>query len=672
MDVERHGREIRMGLCKAGFLLILATAGCGGGRDGSIDFCQGSNEVIFDPAGDWLLPFPSDLYLAEDPSTPSGHRVVLDESNIPPAEESFTIYPYLAGQMSELDGFGTSADIAFGFSTEIGAREMVGGELVVTPPQSLQIGPADTVGPASPALLVDVDEDSPGFGQPVPLFLEYVSDRTPEGAGQHYLMAEPAWPLRPKTTYALALTRRLTDARGRCVAPSAATRDLLSGRTPGRFGLLGERAPGALDVLEEEGFIQGPGDLAALTVFTTQSIDEQLLSAAAAVLDEAARNPPRVVEESLESTPGTDGVALVVTGRFEAPTYLGPDGTFVFDDGLPVRQGTVELEFELVLPAPAEGHPPPWPVIIYQHGLTGHKGQDMGAKRAQARAGFASLAIDAVLHGSRAAASGMDVLNFFAIDLESGAFDMPVLRDNFRQSYLDIVWLAELVPALAGLDLLPQGEPDGVPELAAAPVLLSGHSLGSIIACGGLVLSPRIPAGNLSAGGGRLTTNLFMRSELLGTFIDMLRPEGTTAADIRRFMPLLQMLVERGDPVNLGVRAAEAPFDLAGGTPRHVLLQEVTDDGIVPNAATESLARALGLSHVGPVHHAVYGLEQLAAPASCNHPSGVTAGFYQFDRLADGQPADHTEIYADPLAQAQWIHFFATLLEEDCPEVVRR
>jgi hypothetical protein len=309
-------------------------------------------------------------------------------------------------------------------------------------------------------------------------------------------------------------------------------------------------------------------------------------------------------------------------------------------------------------------------VVIYQHGLTGHKEEDMGAKSAQARAGFASLAIDAVEHGSRYSGEGWDVLNFFGIDASMGAFDMPVLKDNFRQSFLDVVFLAELVPALAGLDLLPEETPDGIPELAAVPVYLSGHSLGAVIAAGALPLSPRIPIGNLSAGGGRLTTNLFMRSTVFGSFIDTMKPEGTTTADIVRFMTLLQMLIERGDPVNLARLVADEPATTLGCQPKHVLFQEVMDDAYVPNQANQALARALHTGHVEPVLRPVYGLEALAEPASQNHPQGVTAGFFQFDWLFDGRPAEHTEIYSDTTAQTQWIHFFETLRDGDSPEVV--
>lgn len=646
------------------FLAALAVCGCS--DDSGDNFCQSTVEVIFDPAGEVMLPFPSNYFLIEDTQTLSGYRVNVTPENIPPGETMFEGYPALHDQVNALDGFGTSAEILFGFSAEIGSRDVIGGEVVVTPPPSLQIPVADTVKNDSPVVLLCIDADSPEYKQPVPLILDYLSERA-EGRTQHTLIIEPAYPLRPKTTYALVLTTRLTDRSDHCVAPSESTKRLLSSKSPQDFGLLGEQVPLALDVLAEEGFIEDKSEVSGITVFTTQSIEEEILAATAEVL----QLQPEIVANSIEITPDSDGIAAVVVGKFTALQYKSADGTFIIQDGKPVAQETEELEFELVIPEMTAEHQPPFPVIIYQHGLMGQKEQDMGAKRAQAKAGFASLAIDAVEHGTRGSSDEglVNVLNFFTISQQENTFNMPVLRDNFRQCFLDLVSLAELVPVLAGVDLLPDGAPDGVFELQADPVYLSGHSLGAVISAGAIALSPRMPIVNLSTGGGRLATNLFMRSEVLGFIIDALKPEGTTDTDVRRFMPLLQLLIERGDPVNLArLVIAEPPAALPGAVPKHVLFGTVKDDGYVPNPSNEVLGRALGVDHLRPVVWDIYALNPIDEPASTNHSQGVTAVLFQFDQLANGDPAGHTEIYADTTAQTQWIHFFETFRDSGTPE----
>jgi hypothetical protein len=136
-------------------------------------------------------------------------------------------------------------------------------------------------------------------------------------------------------------------------------------------------------------------------------------------------------------------------------------------------------------------------------------------------------------------------------------------------------------------------------------------------------------------------------------------------------MALLQAIIERCDPINLGRRVAAEPLTaIAGGASKHVLFQEVIDDGFVPNPSNEDLGRALGLAHVRPVVREVFGLAPVDEPVSLNHPQGVTTAFFQFDWLADGEPASHTDIYADTVAQTQWIHFFETYLATGVPEVI--
>lgn len=642
---------------RAGLWLLVGLTACGGGKE--IEFCSSTYEALFDPEGGLLFPFPSDWYARADAQSPTGRRLDLRAVHDP----MLTAFDFLPAQLNRLDGFGTSAALAFGFSRELGRLDTSQEPPLMVPPESLTVDAQVTVTAESPVLLVGVDRASPDFGRAVPLLLEYLSDVEEPGPGRHLLLAEPAFALRPKTRYAAVLTRRAQDFSGMCAGPSSATRELLSGRHLERYGLLAEEVPDAVDALQEAGFIQGAGDISAISVFTTQSIEDELLSAADQVLDHFAQHPPEIVAGSLLVTPldGDADLLAEITGRFAAPRFQSDEGYFVPGGDGPVMQGLDEIEFELLVPRPAADRQPPFPVIIYQHGLLGHKEEDRSAKRSQTRAGFASLAIDAPLHGSRRAKEGWELTNFFGIDLDVQAgeipFDMEKLRDNFRQAFLDVVSAAELAAGLAGEDLLPAGAPDGVFEIAASPVYLSGHSLGGIIAAGAGALSERIEAVNICAGGGSLPTNLFMRSSIFGSFIDLLSPEGTRPLDVRRFMPVLQVLTERGDPVNLArLLISEAPKK-----PKPVLLQEVLDDAYVPNSSSEALARALGLSHLEPVLRSVFGLPALPEPASSNHPRGVSAAFFQFDVLSDGQPAEHTEIYADSLAQEQWIHFFSTL-----------
>jgi hypothetical protein len=74
------------------------------------------------------------------------------------------------------------------------------------------------------------------------------------------------------------------------------------------------------------------------------------------------------------------------------------------------------------------------------------------------------------------------------------------------------------------------------------------------------------------------------------------------------------------------------------------------------------------MAHLRPVLREVFGLEPVDEPVSINHEKGVTAVLFQFDQLINGDPAGHTEIYADEIAQTPWIHFFETYRDSGTPE----
>lgn len=643
----------------------------------SLAFCESELEVSFDPVNGLLLPFPSDLYLAADASTPSGYRVNITDQNLPKGEPLFAGYSAEQEQLNQLDGFGTTAAITFGFSGEIGVPKQNPGPeelMAADPPPSLVLSPDATTATSSPVVLIGIHEGAADEGRAIPLLVEYLSGVAADGTGQHYLLAEPAYPLLPETTYALALTRRLTDAQGACVAPSEATRRLLGGAEPEAFGRLGELAPRAIGKLVELGFITDAGDLSGLTVFTTQSTTDELVGAAAAIQQQAVADPPTVIAGSITAEASSGGVALEVYGKFSSTSYLGPEGTFVVQDGLPVAQGTEEIEFQLMVPEATAEHQPPFPLIIYQHGLLGTKKEDGGAKRAHARAGFATVSIDAVAHGSRMWDNGVwSLANFFSIDFNDGKFNIPRMRDNFRQTYLDVVQLAELAPALAALDLVPDGAPDGVPEIAASPLYITGHSLGGLMSSAEAALIPDVRIGAFNAGGGGML-NMIRRSELFGNFIIMLKPEEATMAEVYRFMPILQTLAERGDPLNFSrLVIDEPPAELEGSAAKHVLFQAVEADTFVPNHCNEAIARGLAMAHLKPVVHSVFGLAPTDEPVSLNHPAGVTSVFFQFDYLEENGElvkAEHTASYGDRIPQEQWIHFFETFRDTGAPEVL--
>lgn len=107
-----------------------------------------------------------------------------------------------------------------------------------------------------------------------------------------------------------------------------------------------------------------------------------------------------------------------------------------------------------------------WPVVIFQHGITGNKTNAFGIAGTLSLAGFATVAIDHPLHGDR---------GFGAINASTGSptaymnlASLLTARDNLRQSVSDLLGLR-----------LSLNNTQGAP-LDGSNVFYVGHSLGAI------------------------------------------------------------------------------------------------------------------------------------------------------------------------------------------------
>jgi hypothetical protein len=115
----------------------------------------------------------------------------------------------------------------------------------------------------------------------------------------------------------------------------------------------------------------------------------------------------------------------------------------------------------------------------------------------------------------------------------------------------------------------------------------------------------------------------------------------------------------------------EALDGVTGWTPRDALLQEVIDDGIVPNTSSEALARAAGMVLGDPLVTPLTGFKAAAAPLTGNLPSGATCVMYPFDKIDGGMMAQHGALIFSPEAQGQYLQFFQSGLMQPHATVVR-
>ncbi len=618
----------------------------------------GPVEVIYgDPLQTALVPFPSDRYTVEDPTTKTRLRVAVSTAT---SGDTFVAgYPLVTQRLNELDGFSTAGGIAVAFAGPIDGAAFAGPQ-GGTAPEALD--PARFTRRDTPLVLVDVDPASPEVGRAVGLLPRYFAQAKDDIylLDEYSVVARPAVPLAPGRRYLFAATTAMLGADGRPVARSADAAVLIDGEPADAYGA---KVQAGLDVLEASLGIPR-AEVVVASVFTTTSQQSELVDLAGAIRQspEPAQNDPWTIQEESE---GDDRVRFRAT--FESPEMRTADGAFQTLGGLPQPQSMVDLEVFLAFSDKTFGGKRP--VVIYQHGLGGDKDGSWGAAERLSEIGVAVFSIDSPEHGTRGAgAMGQleSVFAFFGVDPVTNAFDLGKARDNFRQMTVDQLELVRLIGSLDTLDLLPLGAPDGVPDLDTSQVLYIGHSFGAVQGASIFALAPEIKHAVWNVGGDGLM--LIMEDSLLfSLLVDTIKPPETTDGQLARFFSATQAIIDPGDPLNFAPHCLITPP--AGAGPRSILLQQVIDDGIVPNTSTEALARAAGLSVMRPLR-AVPGLTETASPSRGAGPNGSTAVLTQFDTMNGGEPATHGELYFSVEGRGQYVELFRTAVETGLGTVV--
>jgi hypothetical protein len=480
-------------------------------------------------------------------------------------------------------------------------------------------------------------------------------------------------PLPPAREAIFLVTTRMLDADGVPVGPNAPMAAAIAGDG-------GDAAPAAVtDRIAAAaadavalGAVASADEIAAVVVFTTQSLheDDAAVAAHAAALDVAAE-------------PGTQctGEATWVRceGAFTAIDYRGADGIV---EEIGVAGAVVDDSTTYVVPFTAWlplARPGPFggdafPTMIYGHGLGGARDQAQRLADFAVPRGLAVIAIDAVAHGDHPTAMSQSslgrILDFFALSTADLSFEPFRMRDNFRQSAWDKLQLVRMIER--GLDL----DGAGGPDLDADRLFYLGVSLGGIMGPELLALAPSVRNAVLVVPGGRVSS-IVRDAEQFSLLIDLLRPEETTDGDVARFFPVLQTVLERGDAAVWAVHLLDVsarPAGLPAAAP-DVLMGMVLGDDTVPNSTNRALARALGIPVVPPVRQEV-GLVGVtgAAPVSGNLPDGRTAGLLQFDRVPtdDGgtEPATHGNIGDSAVGVEAWLTFIESDLTGGTPVIV--
>jgi len=173
-------------------------------------FVAGCSPLLVDAASKSLdcgLPYPSDFFLADDPTTPTGKRIVFTG----PAKMATAQIPVRSADIMETfaaDGFSPNTGIVWSFGVRADPR----------PCPASSTTPRPRSRPASPPRLIEA-----GTGRRIPHFID-VDPRAVDDAREALVM-RPLEVLAERTRYIVAISG-VTTPEGTVIAPPEAFRRL--------------------------------------------------------------------------------------------------------------------------------------------------------------------------------------------------------------------------------------------------------------------------------------------------------------------------------------------------------------------------------------------------------------------------------------------------------------
>ncbi|MBK6599709.1 MAG: hypothetical protein IPG25_18230 [Proteobacteria bacterium] len=608
-----------------------------------------------------ILPFPTDLYFS---GTTDG------TVNIQPPSG---LIPNQAG-LNALDGFSTTAPIRVRFGSPLDPTSLTA-QTVRVYQVSIDNSTKATIGfqapPNAPALTFGTDFSA--------------SLATDAGVGNTILEIKPLRPLNPSTGatnngYLVVLTNGIRTASGSPVTPDAdyatikaalptcasITNATLNGvcRLTGAQLQLASAAPlGPLAV--------NPADVVLSFSFSTLATRDTLGVVAQLIFNPMAPNPPIAVNPAVSIPLNVFSAALppianarvgtltvpyyspIASGRNDASVLTknwvaaGPPPAPLTDPSNernltrfnPIPAVTAQKAIPLLVTVPNAAAGPAgvkpangWPVVIFQHGITGDRSNALALAPAFAQAGWVVAAVDLPYHGVTSAANPLYQANneqTFDLDLVNNSTSAPgpdsltdpsgthyinltnvrASRDSLRQGAANLLALTRALPTL---DL--DGNPATV-DIDGTRIAFVGISLGSITGVSYAAVLPNAPAlvptVALSVPGGGIA-ELIRDSVSFGPRINAgliaqgLAPGSTLYA---QFFRDAQTIIDAGDPLNyMGAAIAQRRVYLSqviggSGTPASL------PDQVIPNSSTQRLIRAAGaaLPRVTPASAPVVG-----------------------------------------------------------------
>ena len=293
-----------------------------------------------------------------------------------------------------------------------------------------------------------------------------------------------------------------------------------------------------------------------------------------------------------------DAMGNVYTGYFQSPLF--PTGGAQTD----------AVTFLLVVPAAGTG---PYPVTVFQHGITTSKTDGLAISNSLASVGYATLAIDAIYHGERTLPGAESGEGFLTANLLQD-------RANFYQAAVDLWEAVDVVSS--GIDL----NGDSASDLDSSRIEFIAHSLGSIIGSVFLSQETRVEKIVLSSPSSVLVNVLDASSKPIVK--ELVASLGYTpgTAEYYGFLDLAQWLIDPADAAYMGI----------GDNPKsNLMVVYAYNDPIVSPNSSKAFLTNLGMDLA-----ATTVVDPDDVGVSFPGPADLTAGAYQYG--LKGKPVLHS------------------------------
>lgn len=555
---------------------------------------EGCNPVAY--AHDCMLPYPSDVFLVDEPNFASGKRVELTPEAKPKTNEDVG---YDFTEVHPVDGFSRHQPILTIFPEGVDQSN-------ITFHQGSD--PEASLMPDHPTILLNAET-----GEPVPHWAEL--DRSTELTSDQAFIVRPFVRLDNETRYIVAF-QHLNDAAGSPIVPPLGFAHLLAGDVDGHpvlEPLAARYETEIFPLLEQHGVERA--DLQLAWDFTTGSDTHNtrdLLQIRDDAVAQFEQNPPEVTVTAVLPD-YSEQIALRIEGRLTVPLYLeneDPGALLNRDgDGNVVQNGTAEVPFTLQVPVeaiPADENFEPLRMLQYGHGFFGLR-EEINYSFMRGFTNEQKYLAAAVDWWGMSEPDQITILS--ALGPGGNVSEAFKFVDRVHQAMVNQIALTyALLGPITELEELQQ-----FGKLLYDPQKLYyyGISQGSIFGTTFISLSPQIERAVLSVGGGPYSL-MMSRSASFRQLYDIALTRLPNDLTMQKFMTLSQHTFDRVDPMTYAHRLVLDPYP--NSPERKILIQVGIGDHSVNNLASHLHSRAAGIGLLTPAPREIYGLDTLTAP----------------------------------------------------------